>query len=60
MDVLSPYLELCGFLAAALGFFTWFAGRVQCRGTADGGMSGALAAYEEASPNGRRRWRGRV
>jgi hypothetical protein len=48
MDALSPYLALFGFLAAALGFFTWLARRVQRRGTAGGGMSGALAAYEEA------------
>ncbi|WP_405946849.1 hypothetical protein OG588_09200 [Streptomyces prunicolor] len=48
MYALLPYLTLLGFLAAVLGFFTWPARRIRRRGTAGGGMSGALAAYEEA------------
>jgi hypothetical protein len=48
MSALLPYLVLLGFLAAALGFFTWPARRIRRRGTAGGGIGGALAAYEEA------------
>ena len=48
MSALLPYLVLLGFLAAALGFFTWLARRIRRRGTAGGGIGGALAAYEEA------------
>ncbi|MFI5886591.1 hypothetical protein [Streptomyces sp. NPDC051554] len=48
MHALFPYLALLGFLAAVLGFFTWPARRIRRRGTVGGGMSGALAAYEEA------------
>ncbi|MGW0836071.1 hypothetical protein [Streptomyces prunicolor] len=48
MHALFPYLALLGFLAAVLGFFTWLSRRIRRRGTAGGGMSGALAAYEEA------------
>nr|WSY56226.1 hypothetical protein OG999_42850 [Streptomyces sp. NBC_00886] len=48
MHALLPYLVLLGFLASALGFFAWLARRIRRRGTAGGGMSGALAAYEEA------------
>jgi hypothetical protein len=48
MHALFPYLALLGFLAAVLGFFTWLARRIRRHGTAGGGMSGALAAYEEA------------
>ena len=48
MHALFPYLILLGLLAAVLGFFTWLARRIRRRDTAGGGMSGALAAYEEA------------
>ncbi|MFI6406587.1 hypothetical protein [Streptomyces sp. NPDC050548] len=48
MSVVLPYLVLLGFLAVTLGFFTWPARRIRRRGTAGGGIGGALAAYEEA------------
>jgi hypothetical protein len=48
MSALLPYLVLLGFLAAALGFFTWPARRIRRRGTAGGGIGGALATYEDA------------
>lgn len=48
MDVFLPFLILIGALAVVLGFFTWLASRVRRRGLAGGGMSAALASYEEA------------
>lgn len=48
MHALLPYLLLVWFPAAVPGFRAWPAGRISRRGTVGGGMSGALAAYEEA------------
>lgn len=48
MDALLPYLVLTGGLAVVMAAFTWPALRIRRRGTAGGGLSGALAAYEEA------------
>lgn len=48
MDALLPQLVLLGYLAAALGFFTWLARLIRRRGTAGAGLAAALASYEEA------------
>ncbi|MBY8344222.1 hypothetical protein LXH13_07900 [Streptomyces spinosirectus] len=48
MRALLPYLALSGFLAAVMLSFALLARRIRRRGTAGGGLSGALAAYEEA------------
>ncbi|RPF32105.1 hypothetical protein [Streptomyces sp. TLI_185] len=48
MDALLPYLVLAGGLAVVMAAFTWLALRIRRRGTAGGGLGGALAAYEEA------------
>ncbi|MEU1515756.1 hypothetical protein ABZ490_27065 [Streptomyces sp. NPDC005811] len=47
MDALVPFVVLGGF-AAVLGLLTWAARLIRRRGGAGAGMSGALAAYEEA------------
>ncbi|MGW2570139.1 hypothetical protein [Streptomyces sp. NPDC001537] len=48
MDALTPFLVLVGGLAVVMAAFTWLARRIRRRGTAGGGLGGALAAYEEA------------
>ncbi|MGW3037851.1 hypothetical protein ACWDCB_42475 [Streptomyces sp. NPDC001178] len=48
MDALLPYFALAGFVAVVMAAFTWLARRIRRRGTAGGGLGGALAAYEEA------------
>ena len=48
MDALLPYFALAGFLAVVMAAFTGLALRIRRRGTAGGGLGGALAAYEEA------------
>ncbi|WP_234341751.1 hypothetical protein [Streptomyces sp. NRRL S-646] len=48
MDALLPYLVLAAGLAVVMAAFTWLALRIRRRGTAGGGLGGALAAYEEA------------
>lgn len=48
MDALLPYFALAGYVAAVMAAFTWLALRIRRRGTAGGGLGGALAAYEEA------------
>jgi hypothetical protein len=48
MDALLPYVALTGFLAAVMVCFAWLSRRIRRRGTAGGGLGGALAAYEEA------------
>ncbi|MFE7167751.1 hypothetical protein [Streptomyces sp. NPDC057616] len=48
MHALVPYLLLTAFLAVVMLAFTGLARRIRRRGTAGGGLAGALAAYEEA------------
>ncbi|MFI7404363.1 hypothetical protein ACIBW9_28460 [Streptomyces sp. NPDC049541] len=48
MDALTPFLLLVGGLAVVMAAFTSLARRIRRRGTAGGGLGGALAAYEEA------------
>ncbi|MER5526822.1 hypothetical protein ABT075_19855 [Streptomyces sp. NPDC002677] len=48
MQTLLPYLIVVAGLTVVLTAFTWLARYIQRRGTAGGGLGGALAAYEEA------------
>ncbi|WP_053848850.1 hypothetical protein [Streptomyces sp. NRRL B-24085] len=48
MGHVVPLLIVLGALAAVLGLFTALAGHVRRRGTAGGGLRGALAAHDEA------------
>ncbi|MDQ1070390.1 hypothetical protein [Streptomyces canus] len=48
MGQLMPLLIVIGSLAIVLGLFTALAGHVRRRGTAGGGLRGALAAHDEA------------
>jgi hypothetical protein len=48
MDALLPYLVLAAGVAVVMAAFTLLALRIRRRGTAGGGLGGALAAYEEA------------
>ncbi|MGW4908217.1 hypothetical protein [Streptomyces sp. NPDC004270] len=48
MQTLLPYLIVVAGLAAVLTAFTGLARYIRRRGTAGGGLGGALAAYEEA------------
>jgi len=43
-----PLLIVVGALVLVLGLFTALAGHVRRRGTAGGGLRGAMAAYDEA------------
>lgn len=48
MRALLPSIALLGFLAVVMSSFALLARRIRRHGTAGGGLSGALAAYEEA------------
>ncbi|MGW2959717.1 hypothetical protein ACWDGI_14665 [Streptomyces sp. NPDC001220] len=48
MQTLLPYLFVIAGLAVVLTAFTALARYIRRRGTAGGGLGGALAAYEEA------------
>ncbi|MER6284131.1 hypothetical protein [Streptomyces sviceus] len=48
MGQLMPLLIVVGALVLVLGLFTALAGHVRRRGTAGGGLRGAMAAYDEA------------
>ncbi|MEU9151986.1 hypothetical protein AB0D59_15905 [Streptomyces sp. NPDC048417] len=48
MQTLLPYLIVVAGLAVVLTAFAWLARHIRRRGTAGGGLGGALAAYEEA------------
>ncbi|MEV7070170.1 hypothetical protein ACIQJT_07680 [Streptomyces sp. NPDC091972] len=48
MGHVVPLLIVLGALAVVLGLFTALAGHVRRRGTAGGGLRGALAAHDEA------------
>ncbi|MEV6761887.1 hypothetical protein AB0N16_14820 [Streptomyces sp. NPDC051105] len=48
MQTLLPYLILFAGLAVVLTAFSRLARYIRLRGTAGGGLGGALAAYEEA------------
>ncbi|KUM90488.1 MULTISPECIES: hypothetical protein [Streptomyces] len=48
MGPLMPLLTVMGALVVVLGLFTALAAHVRKRGTAGGGLRGALAAHDEA------------
>lgn len=48
MDALMPYLVVVGCLGLVMASFAGFARLIRRRGSAGGGLGGALAAYEEA------------
>ncbi|MFF4357950.1 hypothetical protein [Streptomyces sp. NPDC001604] len=48
MDALTPCLIVTAGLVVVTAAFTGLALRIRRRGTAGGGLGGALAAYEEA------------
>ena len=48
MGQLMPLLIVVGALVLVLALFTALAGHVRRRGTAGGGLRGAMAAYDEA------------
>ncbi|MER7835785.1 hypothetical protein ABTY98_07690 [Streptomyces sp. NPDC096040] len=48
MQTPLPYLIVLAGFAAVLAALAWLARYIRRRGSAGGGLSGALAAYEEA------------